>query len=719
VIINVLVFSSLALALICAFVGILRKNQLKEHLSWMSRHTNARSQVLRRQSSFELNSDRLLWNSASHISVGLTLSISLFATGIFVLLWSLSWFVALPVFLFTCFTLCVVFSKDVSSYYHGQCRDWVRIVQRRLLKALPSSWGWLRGLLHVEASQVYAGLRPFRNDHFSLLARAILSRTSGLTASGVDPDMWRHLAQGIVGLGRLDRPKNVWRVLSPRTCAGALNEGPWLELGHILDVILAILKTRDSEKGRHVFPLFLGLWSRIQGHRSSEKPTTQQRDLLCGIDDSVASVHPWLIWLDASLSQLNTEEAYLLADVLSNQLAYTLRVTDPLKSIVSGAGLMPEEPLYSAFCVARVMLNQVPFGSLDLKLRRAIALAGVRLQFSNLPSASRLFSSNLHQPGDKNQMARFVGWANPSLQRDTNSMMTCALYNLWDLSRIDLHHPSQNNEEGEHRIASASLAKSHQCAEFALDTFLQVALSTNVASVQSKLSPRAWTESSQGILFLMASAHAMKILTTWHLRSAEPVSARHPEIRQLGHQLTELLRHDLLACLQVNTDTSLKVVSGLTTCRFPWHRCLEHFVNCLPEEMGALLRFLVREASDKEFVAMQQLDIFAALFPPDSEADHKFRIMVSRYLAKRCTSAHLPNPERTSSTVEVAASRCADTLSLAVAGVAEHSSGQGMDRLAVVQAFNPGKTQLDTLHVPRPHPHSAIDVIHVGEHVSP
>jgi hypothetical protein len=88
------------------------------------------------------------------------------------------------------------------------------------------------------------------------------------------------------------------------------------------------------------------------------------------------------------------------------------------------------------------MLNQVPFGPLDLKLRRAIALAGVRLQFFNLPSGARLVSSNLHYPGHEYQNARIFGWANPSLQRDTNSMMTCALYNLWDLSRIDLHHPS-------------------------------------------------------------------------------------------------------------------------------------------------------------------------------------------------------------------------------------------------------------------------------------
>jgi hypothetical protein len=105
-------------------------------------------------------------------------------------------------------------------------------------------------------------------------------------------------------------------------------------------------------------------------------------------------------------------------------------------------------------------------------------------------------------------------------------------------------------------MASTSLAKTHLCAKFALDTFLQAALSTNVSSVLSKSSPRAWTESSQGILFLTASAHAMNILTTWHLRSAASVDRRCPEIRRLGLQLTELLRYDLLACLQVDNGKS-------------------------------------------------------------------------------------------------------------------------------------------------------------------
>jgi hypothetical protein len=66
----------------------------------------------------------------------------------------------------------------------------------------------------------------------------------------------------------------------------------------------------------------------------------------------VASVHPWLIWLDAALSQLETEEACLLADVISDQLEYPLRVTEPLRFGVSGVDFMPEEPSYSAFCVA-------------------------------------------------------------------------------------------------------------------------------------------------------------------------------------------------------------------------------------------------------------------------------------------------------------------------------------------------------------------------------
>jgi hypothetical protein len=232
---NVFVFSSLALALICASVGILRKTQLKQHLAWMSQRTDARAQIVKRQFSYELNSSRMLWDSASHFSWGLTLSISLFAVGIFVFLWTMSWVVALAVLLFACFTLCVIFSRDIPHYYH-RCRGWVRgWVHGRVLAILnwlsrAESTEWQEVLLQIllltseQIKQIYhAGSRPFVKDHFLLLSHAIMSRTSGLTASGVDPNV-RRLARSIVGLGRLPDSTRDWRVLTPQRVTEAIRD---------------------------------------------------------------------------------------------------------------------------------------------------------------------------------------------------------------------------------------------------------------------------------------------------------------------------------------------------------------------------------------------------------------------------------------------------------------------------------------------------------------
>jgi hypothetical protein len=253
-----------------------------------------------------------------------------------------------------------------------------------------------------------------------------------------------------------------------------------------------------------------------------------------------------------------------------------------------------------------------------------------------------------------------------------------------------------------------------------LDTFLQAALSIDVTSGLSGLSPMLWIKSSHGILFLTASAHALRILK----ESPASVDTRRPEIRRLCLRLTELLRHDLLTCL-LRTGTPFNVLH-LATCRFPWHGCLERFVGYFTadSEMGALLRYLVREASEKWALSNFQLDILGALFPPNSEADRNLQLIISQHLAKQSDLAHQPSLAGTTAP-EVAFPRAesetqdfsditvdiGQDIGRALLVTAESSSSQlrrlelsaalEPDQRAAMHASDPGKPPLAT-HVSSP-----------------
>jgi hypothetical protein len=706
---NVFVFSSLALALICAFVGILRKNQLKQHLFWTKTRTDARSQIADRQFSFELNSSLKLWDSARHFSLGLALSIGLFAIGVFVFLWTLDPFLVLAVFLFSLLTLCVIFWRVVS-YYYRRCRSWICAIRRSLWKSLPKclrprDWG-LR-LLSMGGG-VYTGSQPLVKDHFDLLLRAIMSRTSGLNPSGVDPHIQR-LAQCIEGLGRLPDDTYVWRVLTPTKMKDAVLESAGL--GRALEIVLGILKERDPLKGRRTIPL--SLWSRIRGCLTGcVKPYPQQRQLpLYGnIPDSIVLEYPWLIWTETALRQFNTEEQCLLGDIVSEQLEYTLRVTEPLRGSDIDMNVIPDELLHSAFCLAHVLLAHIPCGPSYMNLRQAIALAGVRLQFSSLPSGPCFVStSNLDYSDSTHQAPHFVEWPNQSLQQGTNEMMPSC--DFWDLFGDNLHCLSHESA-GQHQFPPASVFEFHFFAEYAVDTFLQAALSIDLTSGLSKLSPMLWARSSQGLLFSTASAHALSILRMWHLESPASVDARRPEITRLCLRLTELLRHDLLSLLRTGKPFS---VSRLASSRFPWHGCLKGFVDCFPtdSEMGALLRYLVRKVSNDSWLSIRRLDTLAALFPPSSEADHNVQVTITQYLASLSNLVLQSCPEGTTTLPEVA-SPCADAAarnssnitvgfgcahalvattenSLRQLGLPDPGVGHEIDQRAAVHASDPGQ----------------------------
>jgi hypothetical protein len=160
----------------------------------------------------------------------------------------------------------------------------------------------------------------------------------------------------------------------------------------------------------------------------------------------------------------------------------------------------------------------------------------------------------------------------------------------------------------------------------------------------SEVSSKAWRCSSQGRLFLNASAHALWILNDWHTESAASVESRRPEIIRLGLRLTELLRHDLLTALLEN-DSSLNFFD-LATWRFPWHGALQCFVDCMPAEMGALLRFLMHAPYEYTW-QWDRVNALAALFPSNSDADSNLESMIMHQRTRRSQSAPQPNTERT------------------------------------------------------------------------
>jgi hypothetical protein len=443
---NVFVFSSLTLALICASVGILRKTQLKQHLAWMSKRTDARAQIVERQSSYELNSRRMLWDSASHFSWGLTLSIGLFAIGIFIFLWSLSWVVALAVLLFACLTLCVIFSRDISHIY-DRCHGWGLWLVIVALKRMDPD----ESVLTDDEIYQYAGSKLSDRDWFRLLSHAIMSRTSGLTASGADPNLGR-LALSILGLGRLPNSTVVvWRVLDPKRIVKA--SSGVAGLGRVLEIVLTILKDRDLFKGSDVIPP--SLWARVKGYLTWTKPLPQKRRLgrkrrFSRIPPSVALELPWLNWTCSASWEFNAEEACLLTDILSDQLVSYLQVIEPLRESASRTPPVPEEPLYSAFWLAYVLFLRDPPKASRFRLRRIIALAWVRLQLSDLQLRARLTSvTDSNQSGHEQANASFVEWADRSLQGYINSL-------IWDdrieLIGLDSMYASQSvcAEEGEH-----------------------------------------------------------------------------------------------------------------------------------------------------------------------------------------------------------------------------------------------------------------------------
>jgi hypothetical protein len=234
-------------------------------------------------------------------------------------------------------------------------------------------------------------------------------------------------------------------------------------------------------------------------------------------------------------------------------------------------------------------------------------------------------------------------------------------------------------------------------------------------SLLPEVPPKEWIRSSQGMLFLNASRHALHILKKWHLRSAASVESRRPEITRLGLRLTKLLRHDLLAALLENHYSLYP--SQLATSDWPWYSALERFVDYTPAEMGALLQYLKRSAASNWYRShwcLQQLKAFAELFRSNSEADNKLKSIILHHRSKRSRSAHQPDAERTTPSNIIPENETTDAPnsgdvtvvpgpalaattegSIHHPGVSDLSTEPGISRLADVQVSHPGQNHLN------------------------
>jgi hypothetical protein len=411
---NVFVFSSLSLSLTCAFVGILRRDQLRQYLSWTTDLTSARDQIRDRQFRFEQNSRRELWISARQISAGLTLSIVLFAVAIFVLLWTLNPFVALAVFLFTAVALRVIFEGDISHYYLV-LSSWVRVLKSKLSLSSPSTW--LESFRDVDEYEI--GLKPAKGEDFALLSRAIVSKPSGLATSNVtDSGKWANHIAAMLGLCELsaytDNTKESAKDSESRWGPLTRGDGKGMAIGQILRVVFRMLEDRSPSRD----PLRLPPWI----------PQSAVSGLKC----------PWLEWMDPALHNLSAGEISCFSDIIATQLPRFLELR-----VITKADNSPNEALLCGLWLAHALYLIVPHGP-DLKLHQAAVLAAIRLQFTNLWANASMTTQKFDE--QRADGPEFLRWKVDEWQDSVNRMLDIGRARM---DRLFLDSSHQNNGESQ------------------------------------------------------------------------------------------------------------------------------------------------------------------------------------------------------------------------------------------------------------------------------
>jgi hypothetical protein len=602
--INILLFSSLSLSLMCAFVGILRKDQLRRYMLWTTAHKDAREEVLGRQTNFESHSGQNLWKSAEQLSRGLALSIGLFAAGIVIFLCTLNLVVALVVCLFACVVPDLLFPGRGLHWSLQKCYDWchwqILLAWGKLWRVEHSVW-MIRTyprLYRWITSWDLPSIRPSdpKQTDFGYLSRAILRAWSREAYVSLDAPVDTHLVPCVFGLHRLPDVGHHIRKVPSSGPSG--NDSPRTHgLGNAVDLILGILKQLDPLDG--VCDMPASLRSRVWRRLTIQQYTPHMRSLPFGIAPTAASVLPWLRWVHESIRQLDSSQRCFLAEMLSHRLLFALRANAPLRGTDLSSPDGPEEPFLAAFCLAAELHSpHHNFGSSMIMLQQVLALAAVRMQTAYLPSSSNTSGTtgaNGFMLCSDLGVTRFVKWVDVDLQEWVASKIR-GFHDEYHLNEKFTHdstpYPGWFTEHVRRRRSSQWKKPTSPSAEFAASTFLRAAYSTDMSTILS-LENRSWSLTAQGSLFLVSSLHALRALKRLRGQRRATTFALRPQTLQLALCLTSVLRHEVVSRHREQFKYGWLGCKLLS--QFPWHSALGSITDCLPVEMGALVRFVVQQ----------------------------------------------------------------------------------------------------------------------------
>jgi hypothetical protein len=378
IITNVFLFCSLALSLLCAFVGILRKDDLKRYLLPMEDTIGtARDRVCWRQSTFERDTEGKLWNSADQLSRGLVCSIGSFSAGILILLWTLNWFVALTVLVFVCVAPDLFFpGRGVLwflQYVFVKGILWLAEVKRTLAQNMPYSCSRLRTWLW--GINLYKYLpRPVSrtgdNSDFNDLLRAILPRFSMMIHADSSSNTGFRCLLGLARLPDTRGGHQEWQVLA--------SDGHDAEDGglrRVVNLFLAILKQQVPCKGvpSSLRTRLRRCWNLILGKYVHEmRPVA--RDSLA----AAATVYPWVTWITPAIVQLRKGNHDGISHSFGLEIMRTLRA---IESAQETDIPFSKETWFAAFCLAQKFRECLFLrdGSSKRRIYQAWLVAGVQL----------------------------------------------------------------------------------------------------------------------------------------------------------------------------------------------------------------------------------------------------------------------------------------------------------------------------------------------------
>jgi hypothetical protein len=168
--------------------------------------------------------------------------------------------------------------------------------------------------------------------------------------------------------------------------------------------------------------------------------------------------------------------------------------------------------------------------------------------------------------------------------------------------------------------------------EDAASTFLHAALAIDVPAVFSP-ETRYWSSTAQGQLVFVSAVHALRSLKALQPRYPVSPHALHLQTIELVSCLAKVLRNEVMTCHSTNYTSAWLCCVLLKT--LPWHSALESFIEYVPVEMGALLRFVTNVHQEKEFTSLHEgglhervlssMNALLDMIPRNEEADRQLQ----------------------------------------------------------------------------------------------